>query len=62
MNVYDRLVDQMETQISKLDAYIEMDKELHKDDRGMRLQLSAKKEAYQRVIELIREDEFEWGG
>ena len=61
MNVYDRLVDQMEKQINKLDAYIEMDKELHKDDMGIRLQLNAKKEAYQNVIRLIREDEYEWG-
>ena len=57
MNVYDRLIGEMDKEINRLNAYLE----LYKDDKGMRLQLLAKKEAYQNVIRLIREDEYEWG-
>ena len=55
MDVYDRLIGRMVREISRLNAYLDL-----YDDKEMRLQLNAKKEAYQKVIELIREDELEW--
>ena len=56
MNVYDRLIGRLVREISRLNAYLD----LYKDDKEMRLILNSKKEAYQKVIELIREDELEW--
>ena len=57
MDVYDRLIGKMVREISRLDAYID----LNKDNGDMLLQLNAKKEAYQKVIGIIKDDEYEWG-
>lgn len=57
-NTHDRLIGRMVREIGRLNAYLDV----YKDDKEMRLILNSKREAYQRVIELIREDEYEWEG
>lgn len=56
MDTHDRLIGRLVREISRLNAYLDV----YKDDKEMRLILNAKKEACQKVIELIREDELEW--